>query len=71
MKKYHLSAFVLASWVHTGETKFEDKKWSKKEAKQGRKFGSPFPKISSDYHAISSPFQMFIMSVKDPRSKPK
>ena len=29
-KKYHLSAFVLASWVHTGITKFGREKEAKK-----------------------------------------
>ena len=59
MKIYHLSAFVLASWVHTGETKFEDKKWSKKKAKEGRKFGSPFPEIQ----VILMPFQVNFKSI--------
>ena len=57
MKKYHLSAFVLASWVHMGRTKFgrekEAKRGEKKEARE-TKFCSPFQVIQ----VILMPFQV-------------
>ena len=74
MKKDHKRAFGLVFWVLTGETQFK----GKSEAKRGalhvharRQFQKPFSSNSSDSHAISSPFQVFIVSMKDPRSKPK
>ena len=57
MIKYHLSAFVLASWVHTGRTKYgrekEAKRGGKKEARE-TKFCSPFQVIQVNFKSISS-----------------
>ena len=71
MKRDHKRAFGLVFWVLTGETKFEDKKWSKKGSEAREKILEPFPRNSSDSHAILSPFQVFIKSMKCPRSTPK
>ena len=74
-EKVALKCIGLVFWVLTGETslkgKSEEKKGSKKEACRGDNFSSPCPSFSSDSHAISSPFQVFIMSMKCPRSNPK
>ena len=74
MKNDHLSEIGLVLGVHTGGIKIKGKSEEKREAKgsiQGRKFCSPSPSQASDSHAISSPFQVFIMSMKCPRSNPK
>ena len=71
MKNDHKRAFGLSFGCLRGETKFEDKKESKKEEYKGEKFGSPCPNFSRNSHAISSLFQVFIMSMKCPRSNLK
>ena len=53
MKKDHLSALDLSLGVHTSEIKWRSKSEAKVEQKW-RKFCSPFPRDSSDSHAISS-----------------
>ena len=74
MKKNHLSAIDLSFGCAIGETHIERQKEAKREefmSKQGKKFCSPCPSFSSNSHAISSPFQVFIMSMKCPSSNPK
>ena len=61
-----LSFGGLTSETNCGKAKVKTKG---KHARE--KICSPFPRNSSDSHAISSPFQVFIMSMKCPRSNPK
>ena len=67
MKNDHKRAFDLSFGKHTGGTKIW-KENGEKEMKQGRQnSAAPF----QDIQVILMPFQVFIMSMKCPRSSPK
>ena len=67
MKKDHLSAIGLVLGVHTGEIKFKSKSKEKREAYKGENLEAPL----QAKQVILMPFQVFIMSMKCPRSVKK
>ena len=71
MKNDHLSALDLSLGVHTDETNLRGKSGAKRKQSKGENSAAPFQENSSDFHAILSPFQVCIMSMKCLRSNPK
>ena len=67
MKKDHLSALDLSLGVHTGETNLRGKSGAKRKQSKGENSATPF----QENQVIFMPFQVFIMSMKCPRSYPK
>ena len=74
-KKYHFKCIWLVFWGLIGETNLKGQRGEKREAihvhEREKNLAAPFQENSSNSHAISSLFQVFIMSIKCPRSNPK
>ena len=67
----HLACLLGAYGLDKFERQKGREKGSNSRPCKGENLAAPFQANSSDSHAIASPFQVCIMSMKCPRSNPK